>query len=144
MTLEEFLKNKDYLRFSRIPVYSENQDNITGYVFRQKVFEKLAEDYNNLMLKDIKKEIVIIPYTKPVFSLWEQLLEKKEHIAIVVDEYGGMDGIVTMEDIIETLVGFEIVDEKDTIADMQQYAKERWKQRQAKYKLLNDETTDKQ
>jgi len=137
MPLEEFLKNKDYLRFSRIPVYSENQDNITGYIFRQKVFEKLAEDHKNLTLKDIKKEIVIIPESIPVFILWEQLLEKKEHIALVVDEYGGMDGIVTMEDIIETLVGFEIVDEKDTITNMQQYAKERWKQRQAKYKLMN-------
>lgn len=133
MTLEEFLKNKDYLKFSRIPVFSDNQDNISGYVFRQKVFEKLAEDHNNLKLKDIKKEIVIIPDMKPVFGLWEQLLEKKEHIALVVDEYGGVDGIVTMEDIIETLLGFEIVDEKDTIVDMQEYAKERWKQRQAKY-----------
>ena len=144
MTLEEFLKDKDYLRFSRIPVYSENQDNITGYVFRQKVFEKLAEDHDNLTLKDIKKDIAIILETKPVFSLWEQLIEKKEHIALVVDEYGGVDGIVTMEDIIESLVGFEIVDEKDTISNMQQYAKERWQQRQTKYKLLNSETTDKQ
>jgi CBS domain containing-hemolysin-like protein len=144
MTLEEFLKNKEYLRFSRIPVYSENQDNITGYIFRQKVFEKLAEDHDNLTLKDLKVEIVIVPDTTHVFSLWEQLLEKKEHIALVVNEYGGMDGIVTMEDIIETLVGFEIVDEKDTISDMQQFAKERWQQRQAKYKLLNTETTDKQ
>lgn len=137
MTLEQFLKEKEYLRFSRIPVYSENQDNITGYVFRQNVFEKLAESHNTLKLKELKKQIVIIPRTKPVFNLWEQLLEKKEHIALVVDEYGGLDGIVTMEDIIETLLGFEIVDEKDTIVDMQQYAKERWKQRQAKYKLLN-------
>ena len=142
MTLEEFLKNKEYLRFSRIPVYSENRDNITGYIFRQTVFEKLAEDHNNLTLKDLKIEIVIIPNTIPVFILWEQLLEQKEHIALVVDEYGGMDGIVTMEDIIETLVGFEIVDEKDTITDMQQYARERWNQRQAKYTLLNTEKSE--
>jgi CBS domain containing-hemolysin-like protein len=139
MTLGEFLRDKEYLRFSRIPVFSDNQDNVSGYVFRQKVFEKLAEDHNNLKLKDIKKEIVIIPNTKPVFGLWERLLEKKEHIALVVDEYGGLAGIVTMEDIIETLLGFEIVDEKDTIVDMQQYAKERWRQRQAKYKLLNSD-----
>ncbi|MBK8806733.1 MAG: DUF21 domain-containing protein [Bacteroidales bacterium] len=140
MTLEEFLKNKDYLRFSRIPVYTGNQDNITGYVFRQSVFEKLAEDYENLTLKDLKKQIVVIPDTKPVFTVWELLLEKKEHIAQVVDEYGGMDGIVTMEDIIESLLGFEIVDEKDTFTDMQQLARERWLQKQAKYKLLETES----
>ena len=72
-----------------------------------------------------------------LFSIWEKLLEKKEHISVVVDEYGGLDGIVTMEDIIETLLGFEIVDEKDTVTDMQEYARERWKTRQAKYNLLD-------
>lgn len=144
MTLEQFLKNKDYLKFSRIPVYKNNQDNVSGYVIRQNVFEKLAEAQNDLKLVDVKNEIVITPDTKPVFGLWEQLLEKKEHIALVVDEYGGMDGIVTMEDIIETLLGFEIVDEKDTITDMQQYARKRWKQRQAKYKYLDDDMSKKE
>lgn len=137
MPLNEFLIRKEFLRFSRIPVYSGNEEYITGYVFRQAVFEKLAEDYSGLKLKDIRREIVIIPGTKPLIGVWETLLEKKEHIALVVDEYGGMDGIVTMEDIIETLLGFEIVDEKDTITDMQQYARERWKMRQEKYRLID-------
>lgn len=136
MTLDEFLKEKDLLRFSRIPVYSENDEHITGYVFRQAVFEKLAEDLTGLKLKNIKREIVVIPETKPLIDVWEILLEKKEHIALVVDEFGGMGGVVTMEDIIETLLGFEIVDEKDTISDMQQYARERWKMRQAKYRHI--------
>lgn len=78
-----------------------------------------------------------MPDSMPLFTAWELLLEKKEHIAVVVDEYGGMDGIVTMEDIIETLLGFEIIDEKDTVADMQQFARERWKMRQEKYRLLD-------
>ena len=135
MTLEDFLKNKEFLHFSRIPIYSENVENITGYVFRQAVFEKLAEDKAGLKLKDIKRDIVIVHETNPLFRVWETLLEKKEHIALIVDEYGGMDGIVTMEDIIETLLGFEIVDETDTITDMQQYARERWNMRQKKYNL---------
>lgn len=137
--LKDFLMKKDYLKFSRIPTYSEHNENITGYVFRQKVFEKLAEDQLELRLKDIKREIVIVPGTKVLFSVWETLLQKKEHISLVVDEYGGVEGIVTMEDIIETLLGLEIIDEKDVVCDMQQYARDRWHTKQIKYKLLEPE-----
>lgn len=137
LSLADFLKNKDYLKYSRIPIYSENDENITGYVFRQTVFEKLAEDQHQLILKDIKRDIVIVPDSIVLFTLWEKLLERKEHIALIVDEYGGLDGIVTMEDIIETLLGLEIIDEKDTITDMQKFARERWRARQTKYNLLD-------
>jgi CBS domain containing-hemolysin-like protein len=147
ISLNDFLKNKDYLCYSRIPVYSGDSENISGYVFRQEVFENLAEDKHKLKLKKIKKDIVIVPSSITLFSLWELLLKKKQHIALIVDEFGGFDGIVTMEDIIETLLGLEILDEKDTITDMQKYARERWKTRQAKYKLIEEldivETKDK-
>lgn len=136
LPLKDFLKNKDYLNFSRIPVYSGKDENITGYVFRQEVFEKLAEDKHDLKLKNIKREILVFPRNMVLFSVWENLLERKDHIAIIVDEYGGLDGIVTMEDVIETLLGLEIVDEKDAIIDMQKYARERWEKRQAKYNLI--------
>ena len=142
ITLKEFLENKNYLSFSRIPVYSENDENISGYVIRQTVFENLAEDKHSLKLKDVKREIIAAPNTTALVSMWEKLLEHGEHIALIVDEYGGFDGIVTMEDIIETLLGLEIVDEKDTITDMQEYARQRWKRRQAKYNLLNKLNTD--
>nr|WP_299206048.1 CNNM domain-containing protein [uncultured Brumimicrobium sp.] len=139
MTLQEFLKNKAFLHFSRIPIYKGNKDNITGYVLRELVFEKLAEDQFDLKLKDIKREIIVFPKTVTLFDAWEEMLHQKEHISLVVDQYGGMDGITTLEDIIETLLGFEILDEKDEIADMQQYAVKRWEEKQKKYQYLNKE-----
>ena len=139
MTLQEFLKNKEFLHFSRIPIYGKNRDNITGYVFRELVFEKLAEDQFDLTLKDIRRNITTFDEKTTLFTAWEELLIKKEQISLVVDDYGGMDGIAPLEDIIETLLGFEIVDEKDRVEDMQQYAMERWKSKQKKYKLLGDD-----
>ncbi len=144
LRLQDFLTNKDYLNFSRIPVFSENGENITGYVLRQQVFEHLAEEKHGLMLKDIKREMMVFPATTVLYVLWEKLLEKKEHIALIVDEYGGLDGIITMEDVIETLLGLEIVDENDTVTDMQKYARERWKSRQAKYNLIEKTNTKEQ
>jgi CBS domain containing-hemolysin-like protein len=99
----------------------------------------LAEDQFDLKLKDIRREIVTFSDTITLFSAWEEMLNKKEHIALVSDEYGGMDGIVTLEDIIETLLGFEIVDEKDKVDDMQKFAMDRWKTKQMKYRLLNED-----
>ena len=141
MTLNQFLKSKDYIKFSRIPLYKENAENITGYVFRQEVFEKLAEDKHDLQLKDLKRDILTFPDFTVLYVLWENLLEKKEHIALIVDEYGGLDGIVTMEDIIESMLGLEILDEKDTIANMRKFAKERWKRKQTKYSFWTNITS---
>ncbi|MBZ0246285.1 MAG: hemolysin family protein [Cyclobacteriaceae bacterium] len=137
MTLQEFLENKEFLSFSRIPIYRDNKDNITGYVLRELVFEKLAEDQFDLKLKDIKRDIAIFPASITLFDAWEKLLQRKEHISLVIDEYGGMDGIATLEDIIETLLGFEIVDEKDKVDDMQKYAAKRWQERKKKYELID-------
>ena len=87
-----------------------------------------------MQLKDIKRKIIVVPNSIKLFSIWEKLIESNEHIALIIDEYGGVDGIVTLEDIIETLLGLEIVDEKDAVTDMQEYARKRWKRRQAKNK----------
>jgi len=136
MALKDFPMVDTLLRFSRIPVYSENPDNITGYVFRQNVFEELSKEHGDKKLSEIKREILITYQSRPIFSVWEELLDRKEHIAVVVDDFGGLQGVVTMEDILETILGFEILDETDTVTDMQQYARERWKKRQEKYKYL--------
>ncbi len=135
MSLKDFLVKKEFLHYSRIPVYSKNHENITGYVFRQSVLENLALNKTKLKLRDISRDIIVVHEFQTLISVWEILLDKKEHIALIVDEYGGMDGIVTMEDIIETILGLEIVDERDKVVDLQQYAKERWKERKAKYNI---------
>ena len=142
MTLQEFLQNKSFLHFSRIPIYQDNKDDITGYVFREMVFEKLAEDQFDLKLKDLKRKIITFPENITLFDAWEELLKNKEHISLITDEYGGMDGITTLEDIIETLLGFEILDEKDTVEDMQKYALKRWQEKQKKYELLKHKSQD--
>lgn len=84
LTLSEFLKNKDYPKFSRIPVYQGNDDNVTEYVFRESVFEKLAEDQHQLTLKDIKRNIVYLPDSMVLFSLWEELLSKKSTLPLLL------------------------------------------------------------
>lgn len=132
MSLEDFLTKKDFSNYSRIPIYSNNNENITGYISRQTVLEKLTNKETNLKLQDVCRKIIVVPESVTLMNLWEILLGKREHIALIVDEYGGMDGIVTMEDIIETLLGVEIVDERDKIIDMQHYARERWKERKNK------------
>lgn len=139
MTLKNFLENKEFLHFSRIPIYKDNQDNITGYVLRELVFENLADDNFDKTLKDIKRPIINFSRHMTLFEAWEVMLQKREHISLIIDEYGGMDGITTLEDIIESLLGFEILDEKDKIEDMQKYALKRWHEKQKKYKLLNED-----
>lgn len=138
MHLNEFLENKEFLQFSRIPVYHDDVENITGYILRQTVFEKLTENKENLKLADIKRNITIVPESATLLNLWEILLDNKEYIALVIDEYGGMAGIVTIEDLVESVLGFEIIDEKDTISDMQEYARQRWKLKQIKQNFLKN------
>lgn len=139
MTLEEFQNKKQYLSFSRIPTYSDQNEKITGYVFLQDILEKLSEkNNNNIKVKEFKRDILTIPSSMTLFNLWDQILDKKEHISIIIDEYGGLDGLVTMEDIIETLIGLEITDENDTVIDMQKYAKNKWAIKQKKQNIIKN------
>ena len=131
MTLRDFYKDEEYKNFSRIPVYKgEESDYITGYVLRQEILEKLAEDKFDMKLGELARPILSFSEDEDVSTIWEKLLEKKEHISIIIDEYGTLRGIVTLEDVIETMLGFEIVDEKDEVVDMQELAKAQWKQMQ--------------
>jgi len=129
MTLREFYQDETFKKYSRIPVYKdEESDYITGYVLRQTILERLAEDKFDVTLSELARPILSFSENEEVSDIWEKLLEKKEHISIIIDEYGCFRGLVTMEDVIETMLGYEIVDEKDEVVDMQELAKAQWKQ----------------
>ncbi len=137
MTLKQFYRSDDYGHFSRIPVYAEEEDFITGYVLRSEALEELAEDHFSKTLGDIKRTIPLFNEEMSVADIWDNLLRHKEQIAGIIDEFGSFQGIITLEDIIETIFGLEIIDESDEVADMQQYARERWEQRQRRFKSIN-------
>ena len=129
MTIREFYDSD--LTHSRILVYDEDNDEyVIGYVLRQTVLEKMAEDKFSTTIREISRPILTFPENEPVGNIWEKFLEKKEHISVIIDEYGTFRGIVTMEDVIETMLGQEIVDETDEVVDMQEYAKEQWEKAQ--------------
>ena len=129
MTIREFYDSEN--THSRILIYDEENDEyVTGYVLRQEVLEKMAEDSFDTTLDDIIRPIMTFGEDDTVADIWEKLLEKKEHISAILDEYGSLRGIVTMEDVIETMLGQEIVDEKDEVVDMQEYAKDQWEKAQ--------------
>ena len=127
--LSEFFDDPDVRRFSRFPVYDKNPDNITGYVLKYDITDQLGKGNSNMLIRDVRRPVVVCFEKITIPKLFDILLEKKDQIAVLVDEYGGMSGIVTLEDIIETIFGFEIIDERDTQADMQQLAKDKWRAR---------------
>jgi CBS domain containing-hemolysin-like protein len=137
MTVKEFYKKHPDLEFSRIPVYQDGQkDLVTGYVLKDKILSELVHERSDTELGDIAREITVIHESKSVPDLFRQLIEDHEHIALVVDEFGTMAGIVTMEDMIETLLGTEILDEVDNIEDMQDLARQKWRDRVRKLGLV--------
>lgn len=125
-TVEEIAQRYRPLRFSRIPVYDGNLDNIIGLTHRYKILESLSNDQHKTKIREIISPINSVPERMTVAGVIDLFIKRKEHLALAVDEYGIVTGIVTLEDAIETLLGVEIVDEFDNITDMRQYALEQW------------------
>ncbi|MFO7790537.1 MAG: hemolysin family protein [Bacteroidales bacterium] len=115
--------------FSRIPVYKDTPENITGYLLKEDVMAEIINNKSNKYISEIKRDILVVPESIPVVKLYEKMIDSSEMISLIVDEYGTTAGLVTMEDIIETILGLEIVDETDDIEDLQKYAAERLKKR---------------
>ncbi len=144
VALEEDLTVGDYFnrmpegRFTRIPIYRGNIDHITGFVRKDELLLEIIHGRQGRPLKEIARPIGVVYARTALLTLFDRLLAKNEHIITVLDEYGGLAGIVTIEDLIETLLGVEIVDEHDTAEDMQALARENWQKRAKKMGLIEE------
>lgn len=138
LTIQEFYDAHKNLRFSRIPVFAENPDAITGYFLKDNLLEGIINGKGDDALATIKREIVIAERDLTIPDLFDKLIKEKEHIALVVDEYGSVSGLVSQEDVIETLLGLEIMDESDSVADLQALAKKSWQSRVKRMGILKD------
>jgi magnesium and cobalt exporter, CNNM family len=135
-SIQEFHDKNSELPFSRIPIYQDSNDKVTGYVLKDEVLLSLLEERGEQELNTLRRDIIISHSATPIPDLLDKFIAENEHIALVVDEYGGTEGIVTMEDIIETLLGIEIMDEMDNAEDMRALARKNWESRARKMGIL--------
>ena len=129
MKIIDSLKQVTQAPFSRLPLYAKHIDDITGFVLKDDVLKNAAQKPRDKKLIALKREILFVPESVSLIELLERFLKDRQHIAIVVDEHGGTDGLVTLEDLIETLIGMEIMDETDDVEDMRSLARKQWKER---------------
>lgn len=139
MTIKEFFDANRPLRFSRIPLYKDRMDNITGFFLKDELMEAIINKKGSQTLSELKREILVTNRTKPIPELFDKLVKQREHVSLVVDEYGSVSGLVTMEDVIETLLGLEIMDESDNVEDLQSLARKNWHKRAQRLGIIEDE-----
>ncbi len=129
MSIKEVIATQhNIFRFSRIPIYNKSIDNITGFVLAKKIFQQAFID-DSVPISFIKKDIFTINENIPVSKALDLFIAKKEHMFLVMDNYDQTEGLITLEDCIETVFGVEIMDESDTIEDMRELAKRKMKQK---------------
>jgi CBS domain containing-hemolysin-like protein len=142
LSVRDVVDEYDDFRFSRIPVFTESRDDVTGYVLKDEILLRAAQDRGDITLSELRREILVVPDALPLHELFERMLDRLEHIALAVDEYGGVAGIVSMEDVVETLLGLEIVDEADSTEDMQLLARRQWFSRARRLGILPEGVHD--
>ncbi|KAB1066848.1 HlyC/CorC family transporter [Tamlana haliotis] len=143
-TVEDFFNKNLNLRFSRVPVFVDEPDNIKGLVLKDEIFKEMALGNGSQQLSELKRNIIIINRNLPIPDLFEKLIDSRNHMALVVDEYGTASGIVTMEDVIETLLGLEIMDESDSVSDLQLLARKSWEIRAKKLGIFEEDKKENQ
>ena len=129
MTVEEVIGSQKTMRFSRMPVYDRDLDDITGLAFRKELLEAYYSGRAQKKIAEFTNPVYAIPDSKSIAEVLDEFINRREHLFVVIDEYGGTEGIITLEDAVETLLGVEIVDEFDSVEDMRLFALEKWKRR---------------
>lgn len=140
LTVEEFFHKYDQVQFSRIPVFQGEPENISGYVFRSDLLLAQARGNGDTPLSNYQRPLTAVPESMSLSHIFNELLKLRVHMMLVIDEYGGVDGIITLEDVLETLLGLEIVDEKDHAVDMQHEARKLWRRRAGKMGIKIDKS----
>ncbi len=131
-TVHDTLKENPDIHFSRIPVYGEDRDDISGLVLKTDLLINESRNDGKGKLRDLKRDLGRIRSDTSLSSVLDHMLNDRQHILLAVDEYGGTQGIVTLEDVVETLIGIEIVDEADKDVDMRAVARKKWEERVSK------------
>ena len=129
MSVSSALEDEKTRQYSRLPVYKESKDEITGIVTNRELFISEREGKGNTLISEYSKPINRVSENLPVQQLLDLFIKKREHLFLVEDQFGQTAGIVTLEDAIETMLGREIVDETDTVEDLQQFAKGQYRSR---------------
>lgn len=132
LTVADVLQKQVDIPYSRIPIYNKNIDDVVGYVLRHDICSQAALDKHTIVLQELRHEMQIVPETISVAEVMDKFITTQEHIFLVVDEYGGTSGVITLEDTIESLLGVEITDESDVVADLRQLAAQRHERRVAR------------
>ena len=144
ITVAELLANRPKLMFSRLPIYDEDLDKVTGFVLKSDILLAKANNHMDKPLESYKREITFVFSKMKLFDLLDLMLNSRIHIAVTVGEYGEVKGLVTLEDVLETLLGLEIVDEVDRVEDMQALARQMMQRRSARLGMLveDDDTNN--
>jgi CBS domain containing-hemolysin-like protein len=129
MKISDSLKQLTQTPFSRLPLYRKHIDDITGFVLKEDALIFASKKQDDEILKVLKREIIAVPLSVSLPDLFERFLNNHQHLALVVNEYGGTAGLVTLEDLIETLMDMEIMDETDDVEDMRTLARKQWMKR---------------
>ncbi|HHG84401.1 MAG TPA: HlyC/CorC family transporter [Bacteroidetes bacterium] len=138
-TLRAYFESSKPLIFSRIPLYRENRDKVTGVLLKDDLLQGIIEGKGEKLLVDVKRKIPIVKDNMLLRDVFAYLNGKREHLGVVVDQYGGLIGLLTLEDVIETLFGLEIMDETDSVSDLQAFARQKWEARARDLGLIDEE-----